>query len=165
MTAKQGNVQARAAQALAAWSAVAAIGLAVVVGCSGSAGTTDSPTSTRDAASGQAQPVASPPVAVASGTDALIDVGKVRAGTQHDVTFIIENPSDKPLRIRAIRGDCECIHTKDAPTEIPAHGSVEVHGTYEVPDTVTDYVAALIVLTEDPQRKMIALKVKSHRIR
>ena len=106
------------------------------------------------------EPTAAPAVRVA-GSEATIDLGTVAADSVHELTYVVENPSDQPLRFRTIRGDCECISAIDPPGEVPARSSAVIKARYVVPSTVPEYVSALLAMTDNPQRKVIYLKVRS----
>jgi len=143
---------------------VPAVAALVFAACGVPSCSQPSPTGTPDgggrASATAGAPTSQPAVRVIA-AEGTVDIGAVRPNSVHLLTFIIENPGPKALHIQAIRGDCECITAIDPPKEVPAGGSVEVKAKYVVPEKVQEYVAALLVRTDSPERKMISLKVHS----
>jgi hypothetical protein len=94
-----------------------------------------------------------------TGARAQVDLGDVRAGTKHRVVFAVHNDSDKELKFTKVRGDCACITAPDAPKSIAAGQVVQVVTIFDAPDINSPYGAELIIMTDNPQRKIIRLAV------
>ena len=80
-------------------------------------------------------------------------------GSEHLVVFAIENPKDANVAIKSIRPDCECISALQSPTYLAAKGATRVTARFVVPKVNDVYASELLVVTDDPQRKIIRLKV------
>jgi len=102
-----------------------------------------------------------PPEIHVVGNEARVDLGPVAAGSTHVIVFVVDNPTDQPLVFKTVRGDCECISAKDAPDRIAPHGSVRIAATYVAPTPAIKYESALLIMTDNPNRKLIMLRVAS----
>jgi hypothetical protein len=94
-----------------------------------------------------------------TGERAQCDLGTVKAGSKHRVIFAIHNDSDKPLKLLKIRGDCSCITSAEAPESIAPGQVARVVAIFDAPDINVPYGAELIVMTDNPLRKIIRLAV------
>ncbi|MFA6133748.1 MAG: DUF1573 domain-containing protein [Phycisphaerae bacterium] len=94
------------------------------------------------------------------GTEATCNLGEIRKDSKHTVTFTIENPSGRTVRISKIRGDCGCITAVNPPKELAATGATRVKVKFVAPNVAVPYVSRLILVTDDPRRKQISLWVK-----
>jgi hypothetical protein len=94
-----------------------------------------------------------------TGEQAEFDFGDARPGSAHRVIFIIHNDSDKPLKFTKIRGDCSCIVAAEAPQSIAPGQTAPVVAVFDAPDVNAAYGSELIILTDDPLRKIIRLRV------
>jgi hypothetical protein len=103
--------------------------------------------------------VTTPPVVQVTGERAQFDLGDVKAGSKHQVIFAIHNDSDKPLKFTKIRGDCSCITSAEAPESIAPGQVARVVAIFDAPDINVPYGAELIIMTDNPQRKIIRLAV------
>ncbi len=104
---------------------------------------------------------ANPPVVTVSGTDGICDLGQVEPKSRHKVVFIVTNPADRAIRFKTVRPDCECISTQDRPEGVEPGGSVKITADYTAPAGNVNYEARLIIPTDNPDRRMISLRVKS----
>lgn len=98
---------------------------------------------------------------VVRGAEGFSDLGPVPLGSTHVVTFVIENPTDRAIRFRTIRGECDCIEAQSRPTGIEPHGSVSIPVRYTAPQRPRDYDSRVIIATDEPARRVIALRVAS----
>ncbi len=101
------------------------------------------------------------PVVRVEGREATHDFGVVGPGTEHRVVFEIPNPSTRPLKIVAVRTDCECIAAGAHPDVIPAGEAGRFEAILEAPEQAIPYTASLLVVTDDPARRMITLSTRS----
>lgn len=101
------------------------------------------------------------PVVQVKGERAEYDLGTVQSETKHHVIFVIHNNSDTPLRIISIRGDCSCIRPTGTPGPIAAGQTAQVEAVFRAPDIHSLYSSELIVLTDNPSRKLIHLGVNA----
>jgi hypothetical protein len=97
-----------------------------------------------------------------TGERAQVDLGDVKPGAKHQVVFAIRNDSDKPLNFIKVRGDCSCITAAAPPQSIPAGQETRVVVIFDPPDVNATYGAELIMMTDDPQRKIIRLAVSAN---
>jgi hypothetical protein len=95
------------------------------------------------------------------GADGFADLGPVPLGSTHVVTFVIENPSDQAIHFKTVRSECECIKAEAQPAGVEAHGSVRIPVRYKSPQVAKDYESRVIIVTDDPDRRVIALRVAS----
>jgi hypothetical protein len=93
------------------------------------------------------------------GNAATHKLGDVRADSEHYVVFAVENPKDGNVAIRQIRVDCECIFAFQPPTYLAARSATRVIARFVVPKDEDEYSGELIVVTDDPQRRLIRLRV------
>ena len=100
-------------------------------------------------------------VNVGGGKEAIRDLGPVAPGSRHVVVFVVDNPTDQPLVLRSVRGDCECISADNPPDRIAPQGSVRISAVYVPPKNEPEYESRLIIATDNPNRKVISLRVKS----
>jgi hypothetical protein len=114
--------------------------------------TTSQPTS----ASGMAT---SAPVVRVDGNMATRELGNVRAGSEHFVIFAIENPKEANVAIRQVRPDCECISAVQPPAYLAAKAATRVTARFVAPKVDDVYGSELIVVTDDPQRRTIRLRI------
>jgi hypothetical protein len=137
---------------------------AVAPGSSPAAAPASAP-ATQPASSATSQPASAPgadsnaPVVTVTGNMATRGLGTVRVGSEHFVVFEIENLKDANVAIKSIRPDCECISALQSPTCLAAKGVTRVTARFVAPKVNDVYSSELLVLTEDPQRKIIHLKV------
>jgi hypothetical protein len=117
------------------------------------------------ASRGASQPASAPgaagdaPVVRVDGNVATRELGTVRAGSEHVVIFAIENPKDANVAIKQIRPDCECISALQPPAYLAARGATRVTARFVAPKINDVYGSELLVVTDDPQRKIIRLRV------
>jgi hypothetical protein len=111
------------------------------------------------AGKGQSVPMAPPVVQVADDRGDH-DLGLVAPGSKHTVIFEIRNPSDHPLKLLRMQGDCGCIKARGEGGEISAGGYTRVEVVFQAPHTETPYRSEVIVLTDSPERKLIHLGVR-----
>jgi len=104
---------------------------------------------------------AAPGAIAVVGNESLADLGPVVPGSSHVVVFLVDNPSDRPLVFKTVRGDCECVSAKDAPDRIAAKGSAQIAVSYVAPKTAMDYESRLLIATDNPSRRIISLRVRS----
>ena len=129
-----------------------------LVGCQGcSSEPLQSPTNIAPAV--PAAPVA-PLESKVIGNASLIDLGSVACSSRHIVVFVVENPSDQPLVLKSIRGDCGCISAINPPDRIAARSSVRISVSFMAPKAGMNYESRLLVATDNPNRKVISLRVK-----
>ncbi len=112
-----------------------------------SAGTTTTPATTQAA------------VVAVEGNLATHDLGKVRPDSVHTVIFAVENRNATDVNIRQVRADCECISAVDPPAKLAAKSATRITARFVAPRVKEPYSSELFVLTDDPQRKMIRLRV------
>ncbi|MFB3891838.1 MAG: DUF1573 domain-containing protein [Phycisphaerae bacterium] len=98
-------------------------------------------------------------VVTVEGNLATHDLGKVRPDSVHTVIFAVENRSATDVNIRQVRADCECISAVDPPTKLAAKSATRITARFVGPRVKEPYSSELFVLTDDPQRKMIRLRV------
>lgn len=99
------------------------------------------------------------PVAKVVGNVAQHDLGPVRPATVHLMTFAIDNPGERPVAIRQIVPDCNCITAVDPPKELAAGKTTNVAARFVVPNYAGPYLSQLTVMTTDPNRKLVYLRV------
>ena len=104
-------------------------------------------------------PAASAPVVRVDGNMAMRELGNVRAGSEHFVIFAIENPKEANVSIRQVRPDCECISAVQPPAYLAAKAATRVTARFVAPKVDDVYGSELIVVTDDPQRRTIRLRV------
>jgi predicted secreted protein len=100
-------------------------------------------------------------VQVGGGKEAIRDLGVVALGSRHVVVFVVDNPTDQPLVFKSVRGDCECITPENPPAKIEANGSARVTAVYVAPKTPMVYESRLLIATDNPNRHVISLRVRS----
>ena len=115
-------------------------------------------TATSQPASGPG-PASGATVVRVDGNMATHELGAVQAGSVHVVVFAIENTKDGNVAIRQIRPDCECISAVEPPACLAARGATRVTARFVVPKVKDLYGSELIVLTDDPQRRIIHLRI------
>jgi hypothetical protein len=134
-------------------------------GCAGCSPSARAPSVAVEAPGALAAPPAAPatpPVVQVTGERSEFDLGTIKVGSRHRVIFAIHNDSDKPLKIREIRGDCPCITSAESPEYIAAGQVARVVALFEAPDVNVLYGSELIVVTDDPLRKIIRLAVRAN---
>jgi hypothetical protein len=99
------------------------------------------------------------PVVQVTGERAKFDLGTIRSESKHHIIFVIHNNSDTSLKIKSIRGDCSCIRPTRTLESIAAGQVAQVEAVFRAPDIQSAYGSELIVLTDNPSRKMIHLVV------
>jgi hypothetical protein len=107
----------------------------------------------------------SPPVVSVTGSEAVCNLGDVAPGSEHAVVFSIENPRDTAVQILKIRTDCACTTLVEQPKQIDPRGSARVTLRFQAPPTLMAYESRLLVQTDDPQRKLIWLVIKSRTVK
>lgn len=130
----------------------------MLVYCCGCVQTDPTPSSAIKASS----PRIEPPVVQVSGDRADFNLGTVKPVSRHKVIFAIHNDSDKPLKIARIKGDCACIASAEAPEFIAPGKISRVVAIFDAPDINAPYGSELIILTDDPLRKIIRLGVRAN---
>lgn len=101
-------------------------------------------------------------VAVVTGTEGNVNLGRVAAGSKTMVVYQIANNTDRPLTIQKVRCDCACVALGKPPEQpAPPHGAVNVTATYEAPPGKGPYDSHIMVLTDDPDRRVIMLGIIS----
>jgi Protein of unknown function (DUF1573) len=60
-------------------------------------------------------------------------------------TFSLENRTGQAIPIEQVKPDCGCIVSEDAPSEIPAHGSVGIHVSFNASPVPGDFRHAVFV--------------------
>ncbi|MDD4890859.1 MAG: DUF1573 domain-containing protein [Phycisphaerae bacterium] len=133
--------------------AVIWLGLALCLTLTGCRGCSSVPTAPSDQSG--------PPVIRIAGSEASCDLGPVQPSSKHTIILEVDNPADTPLRFRTVRGDCECVSAIDPPTQVDAGGSVKITVSYVAPKTAMEYESRLLIVTDNPGRKMISLRIKS----
>ena len=123
------------------------------------------PIASQPALTGTSQPASGPdpasgaPVVRVDGNMATHELGAVRADSVHVVVFAIENPKDGNVAIRQIRPDCECISALEPPAYLAARSATRVTARFVAPKVNDVYGSELIVVTDDPQRRIIRLRL------
>ncbi len=72
--------------------------------------------------------------------------GYVEPQSTHHTVFVVKNPSDKTLSIKAIIAECSCTRVLFKPTEIPARGEVEVPVEFVPPAEMGEYSKRIFVV-------------------
>ena len=90
-------------------------------------------------------------VAVVTGDKGNINLGRVAAGSKTMVVYQIANNTDRA-----------CVALGKAPEQpAPPHGAVNVTATYEAPPGKGPYDSHIMVVTDDPARRVIMLGIVS----
>jgi hypothetical protein len=147
-----------ASSAMLAWAIFAAVAPSRSTTTSSGPASRPAGTTTTSAATQPGPDAGARPVRV-DGNMATHELGKVRADSVHLVVFAIENAKDTAVPIRQIRGDCECISAVDPPAELAAKAATRVTARFVVPRVKGTYGSELFVITEDPLRRIIRLRV------
>lgn len=131
-----------------------------VPGARSDAGQTGSPSPS----SSPSSPHEKPPVVHVEGDAARYDLGNVPPESVHRVRFVIRNADRRPLAIRRIASDCECIETVDPPESIPAGGEATVVAKFTAPKALVPYETRLMLLTDRDDRRVISLVIKARMV-
>ncbi|MGQ0634193.1 MAG: DUF1573 domain-containing protein [Planctomycetaceae bacterium] len=101
------------------------------------------------------------PVAVFDQTE--FEFGNMEVGEERSHEFTIRNEGEAPLKIKQGRTECKCtISDLDKLKEIPAGGSATVTLTWKPVAEAESFVKGAEVLTNDPQRPSIVLRIQGH---
>lgn len=109
-------------------------------------------------------PVAFPssaPVVLVTGDQAEHDFGFVKPKAVAYVTFSLRNPAKSPLRVHKIRNECKCMVILAAPKLIKPESSDMVKVKFIAPKDNTTYSKRIVLLTADPARPIITLRIKA----
>ncbi len=90
------------------------------------------------------------------------DFGYVEPASKHRVTFVVANANDSPLKIRKVRSECNyCIKIAGYPKTIAPGGGGRFVIDFVAPKKSTAYASRVVLATDDPNRSIIALKIKA----
>jgi hypothetical protein len=102
----------------------------------------------------------SPAVAV-EGNYAFHDLGAVPPESAHQVVFVIDNPTDRAVTIQRIGSDCPCTSAVAPPSQLSAGTATNITVRVVSPKAAVAFRTQLILETDDPQRPIIRLEVRS----
>ncbi len=103
-----------------------------------------------------------PPLVHVTDAEAEHDFGYVESSSKHRVAFVVSNRGDKPLKILKTRSECRCLSIAEYPGTIRPKGAGKFDVTFVAPKESRAYAMRVVLLTDDPKRKMISLKIKAN---
>ena len=94
------------------------------------------------------------------GNYAFHDLGPVPPESAHQVVFAVDNPTDRAVTIH-ISSDCPCTSAVEAPSQLPPGTATDITMQVVSPKASVSFRTQLILMTDDPQRPIIRLEVRS----
>ena len=101
------------------------------------------------------------PAVAVEGNYAFHDLGPVPPESAHQVVFAIHNPTDRAVTIQRIGSDCPCTSAVAPPSQLPAATVTNITVRVVSPKANVSFRTQLILETDDPQRPLIRLEVRS----
>ena len=89
------------------------------------------------------------------------DLGYVEPESKHTVVFAVDNPGPKPIEIRKVRSECKCMGVPKPPAALAAGECTKVTVSFKAPAETLRYSKRILLMTKDPGRPVIALRLKA----
>lgn len=91
-----------------------------------------------------------------------VDLGYVKPGSRHRITYLVGNPGDVPLEVTSVKTDCGCTTVVEKPKTIPAGGSARLVVDFVAGKSTGAYTTRAVLLTDSEQRPTIAMTIRAN---
>lgn len=90
------------------------------------------------------------------------DFGLVDPKSKHTVELAMPNPAGRRIGISKVKSECECIVGKASKASYGASEPVRMSVTFVAPAGATRYDERLVLVTDDPKRPAIPIRIKAN---